>query len=215
MQRPAGGPCPATPGRHAPARAGPRCRALQLCAAVSLEAWMAGTSLALGAFDAAVRGGRGRIGCDRSAPFDLFDLVSLGSARRHHLDARALALADERTGERRRDRYLAFLGVGLGLADKLPHLFLFGVLVDQRHGRSERDGIARELRHVDYLGARELVLELRDAALVVRLRLLGGMVFGVLRQIAMGARVGNLLDDTRPLDLLAVLELILERRVAR
>src|SRR6516164_9467706 len=39
---------PATPGRHAPARVGPRCRVLQLCAAVSLEAWMAGTSLALG-----------------------------------------------------------------------------------------------------------------------------------------------------------------------
>ena len=34
------------------------------------------------------------------APFDLLDLVGLGSARRHHLDARALALADEGAGER-------------------------------------------------------------------------------------------------------------------
>src|SRR5215470_2194579 len=193
MQHPAEGPWPATP----PPRRG----------------WPGQGSRR--SFAAHVRGVRGRISCERSAPFDLFDLVGLGPARRHHLDARALALADERTGERRRDRYLALFGVGLGLADELPHLFLFGVLVDQRHGRPERDGIARELRYVDDLGARELVLELGDAALVVRLRLLGGMVFGVLRQIAMGARVGNLLDDTRPLDLLAVLELILERRVAR
>src|SRR5262249_56404646 len=101
------------------------------------------------------------------APFVFLDLVGLSRARRHPLDARALALADERTGERRRDRYLAFLGVGLRLADKLPHLFLVGVLIDQRHRRAERDGVARELRHVDHFGAREFVLELGDAALVV------------------------------------------------
>src|SRR5262249_50288785 len=50
------------------------------------------------------------------APLDLLDLVGLGAARRHHLDARALAFADERARERRRDRNLALLGVGLGLA---------------------------------------------------------------------------------------------------
>ena len=40
------------------------------------------------------------------------------------------------------------------------------------------------------------------------------MVFGILRQVAVRARVGNLLDDTRPLDLLAVLEFALERGIA-
>src|SRR4029079_8254252 len=77
------------------------------------------------------------------------------------------------------------------------------------------DGVARELRHVDHLGARKLVLELGDATLVVRLRLLGGVVFRIFRQIAVRAGIGNLLDDARPLDLLAVLELVLERRIAR
>src|SRR5215510_10881809 len=124
---------------------------------------MAGTSLAARPKRASAT--RGRIRCSALAPLDFLDLVGLSPARRHHLDARALALA--RTGERRRDRYLAFLGVGLRLADKLPHLFLVGVLIDQRHRRAERDGVARELRHVDHFGARELVLELGDAALVV------------------------------------------------
>ena len=63
---------------------------------------------------------------------------------------------------------------------------------------------------VDHLGALQHVLELDDAALVVRLRLLGGMIFGVLRQIAMRARLGDRLDDARTLDLLAALELRLE-----
>src|SRR5262249_39936565 len=130
------------------------------------------------------------------SPLDLFDFVGLGAAWRHYLDAGALALADERACERRGDRDLAFLGVGLGFAHQLPHLFLFGVLVEKRHGRAERDAVAREFRDVDDLGARELVLELGDARLVVRLRLLGRVVFGILRQVAVGARIGNLLDDT-------------------
>src|SRR5262245_66620478 len=107
---------------------------------------MAGTSLA--ARPIAVCDLRGRIRCGGLAPLDLLDLVGLGPTRRHHLDARALALADERTRERRRDRDLAFLGVGLGLADKLPHLLLFGVLIDQRHGRAERVGVAGPVRSV-------------------------------------------------------------------
>ena len=60
----------------------------------------------------------------------------------------------------------------------------------------------------------EHVLELDDAALVVRLRLLGGMIFGVLRQIAVRARLGDRLDDARALDLLAAPELRLEGGVA-
>src|SRR5215467_6673853 len=132
------------------------------------------------------------------SPLDLFDLVSLGPAWRHHLDAGALTLADERACERRRDRDLAFLGVGFGLADELPHLFLLGILIDKRHRRAECDGVARELRDVDDLGTRELVLEFGDARLVVRLRLLRRVVFGILRQVAVRARIGNLLDDARP-----------------
>jgi hypothetical protein len=102
------------------------------------------------------------------------------------------------------------LGVGLGLADDLPDVLLVGVLVDQRHGRAELDGVAAELRNVDDLGARELVLELGDRALVQRLLFLRGMILGVLGQIAVRPRLRDLLDDARPFDLLAVLEIFLQ-----
>src|ERR1700676_3055969 len=134
-----------------------------------------------------------------SLPFQLDDLVGLGAARRDDLDLRAFLLADEGTGERRGDGDLAFLGVGLRLADDLPYCLLVGVLVDQGDGGAKGDGVAGQLRHVDDLGARQLVLEFGDAALVERLRFLRGMIFGVLREIAVRARVGNLLDDARTL----------------
>jgi hypothetical protein len=44
--------------------------------------------------------------------------------------------------------------------------------------------------------------------------LLGGVILGILRQVAVRARIGDLLDDARPLHLLAMLELSLERRIA-
>src|SRR5262249_37615599 len=59
-----------------------------------------------------------------------------------------------------------------------------------------------------------LAIELRKAALVDRLRSLRRVIFGVFRKIAVGASVGNLLNDPRPLHLLAVLQLGLQCRVA-
>src|SRR6202043_2777521 len=146
-------------------------------------------------------------------PLQLDDFIGLGAAGRDDLDLGAFLLANQRAGERRGDGNLALLGVGLRLADDLPHRLLVGVLVDQRDGGAKGNGVARKLRHVDDFGARQLVLELGDAALVERLRFLGGMIFGVLREIAVGARIGDLLDDARTLHLLAVLELGLERRI--
>jgi hypothetical protein len=49
----------------------------------------------------------------------------------------------------------------------------------------------------------------------VRLGLFGGVVLGVLRKVAVGTRIGDLLDDAGPLDLLAMLQLGLERGIAR
>src|SRR5712691_8336318 len=139
-------------------------------------------------------------------PLHLLHLIGPRPAGRDHLDIGALGLANERARERRGDRDLALLGVGFGLADDLPDLFLVGVLVDQRDGGAELDGFAGEFRHVDDLGARELVLELGDLALVDRLLLLGGVILGILREIAVRARIGDLLDDAGTLDLLAMLE---------
>ncbi len=78
------------------------------------------------------------------------------------------------------------------------------VLVDQSDGRAEHDLVARQRRRIDDDGAGELVLELHHLRLDMALALLGGMVFGVLRQVAVGARGLDILDVLRPLDLFEV-----------
>src|SRR5262245_49069816 len=150
-----------------------------------------------------------------SPPLDFLDLVSLGAARRHDLDRGTLGLANECAGEWGGDRNLTLLGICLRLADDLPYPALVGILVNQRDGGTKLDRVAGQLRYVDDFGAREPILELGDAALVKRLGLFGSVILGVLRQVAMRARIRDLLDDARPLDLLAVLELVLEHGVAR
>src|SRR5579863_10423492 len=155
-----------------------------------------------------------RSGMKASLPLHLHHFIGFRAAGRIDLDLRALLLADQRAGERRRDGDFAFLGVSLRFADKLPDSFLLGVLIDQRHGCTECDGVAGQLGNVDYLGARKLVFQLGDAALVERLRFFGGVILSVLRKVAMGARVGDLLDDARALHLLAVFELSSEGAVA-
>src|SRR5262249_49013552 len=146
---------------------------------------------------------------------DLFDLIGFGAAGRNDFHVRTFGLADERARKRRRDRNLALLGVGLGLTDDLPHSFLVSILVDQRDRGAEFDGVAGEFGDIDHLGAREPILKLGDAAFVERLLLLGGVVLSVLRQVAVRARVGDLLDDARALDLLAVPELVLQNGITR
>ena len=74
--------------------------------------------------------------------------------------------ADQRARDRRGDGNLAALHVGLALANDLViHLF-FRIFVHERDRRAELDGVARQLGHVDDLGARNLVLELGDAAFI-------------------------------------------------
>src|SRR5262245_9893266 len=111
----------------------------------------------------------------RSAERDLDDLVRFGAARRIHLDAVALLLADERARDRRGDRDTAGMHIGLGFTDDLVDLLLFGVLVDECHGGPELDRRAVQFADVDDLGARDQALQLEDAALVHALLFLGGM----------------------------------------
>src|ERR1700733_5855170 len=147
-------------------------------------------------------------------PLDLDNLVGLGAAGRHHLYLHALLFADQGSSERRGDGDLALFGIGLRLADNLPYRLFVGVLIDQSDGRAKGKGLAGKLRHINNFGARQLVLKLGDAAFIERLRFLGGVIFSIFRQVAVRARVGNLLDDARPLDLLAMLEFGLKRRVS-
>src|SRR5215471_3453809 len=148
-------------------------------------------------------------------PFYLHDLIGPGAAGCDDLNIGAFLLAHQRTGERRGDRDLAGLGVRFRLADDLPDRLLVGVLVDQRDSRAEFDGVARQLRNVDDIRARKLVLQVGNAALVVRLLLFRGMVLRVLRQIAVRTGVGDLLNDTRTLNLLAMLEFVFQNGIAR
>ena len=140
---------------------------------------------------------------------------AFGPLRRIDLDRDALLLAHERTRERRADRDLAGADVRLALADDLVGLLLLRVLVDQRHPRAELDGVAGKLRDVDHLGTREHVLQLGDASLIVALCFFCRVVFRILRQVSMRARLRNGRDDARSLDLLAFLQFGLESRMAR
>jgi hypothetical protein len=71
------------------------------------------------------------------------------------------------------------------LADDLVARRVLGVLVDDADRRAELDLLARQFRDVDHLGAGDLVLDLGDLAFDPALTLLGGMILGVFRQVAM------------------------------
>src|SRR6056297_2147439 len=139
-------------------------------------------------------------------------LVGTLAARRADLDAVALLLADEGAGDRRFHVEQALLDIGLVLAHDLPGVPGLGVLVDQRHGGAELDR-ARQARGVDHLGEAEDALDLLEATLDEGLLLLGGMILGILAEIAMLARLGDGADDGGALDRLEVLELLFQRFV--
>src|SRR5690349_9354570 len=92
-----------------------------------------------------------RLATRQSAPGDGEDLVGLGAAGRDDLDRFAGFLADHRARDRRRDGDAASLYVGFLIADDLIGLFLFGVFVDQFHGRAELDLGTGHFREIDHL----------------------------------------------------------------
>src|SRR5262245_20626499 len=141
---------------------------------------------------------------------DLHDLVGLRPVRRGHLDGVADLLADDGAGERRGDGQALGAHVGLVGTDDLVAVLFLGVLVDDGDGGAELHLLARELADVDDLGARDLVLELGDAALDEALALAGRVVFRVLREIAMLAGLGDLPNHGRPLVQPQVLQLLFQ-----
>jgi hypothetical protein len=68
--------------------------------------------------------------------------------------------------------------------------------------------------HIDHVRAGELVVQFADAAFDEALLLLGGMVFGVLGQVAVRARFSDRRDYVRALNRFEVLELSLKRSMA-
>src|SRR3569833_541394 len=131
--------------------------------------------------------------------FEVENLVAFGAAGGGDLEAVALGLADHGAGDRRRNRDAALAGIRFGIADDHVFALFLGVLVDDLDGRPELHGVAAQLLDVDDVGEREQGFELLDAALVEALLLLGGVIFGVFAEIAVGARLGNGGDDARAL----------------
>ena len=81
------------------------------------------------------------------------------------------------------DRNRTFLSVSFRLPDDLPHLLFADVLINQCNSGTEFDRVSRQLGNVDDVGARQLVLKLGDAGLVLFLHLFCCVVFGVLRKV--------------------------------
>src|SRR5439155_16369848 len=125
-------------------------------------------------------------------------------------DAVAFALADQRAGQGRGYREAAVADIGLVLADNAEGLLLVGLLIGQRHRRAELDCRARQFRDIDDLGAGDLVLEFGEAAFEKALALATRAVLGVLRNVAVGAGLGDGADDGRTIDRFQPLRLVLQ-----
>jgi cytochrome d ubiquinol oxidase subunit II len=130
---------------------------------------------------------------------DLGNLVGASARRRRDFRLIAFFLADHGTGERRGHRNLAFFDVRLVFTDNLVGELLFRIDVDNRDRRAETDFLAAQLADVDDVGARQLVVEFADASLDEALLLLGGVILGVFRKIAVRPRLGNGRNDIGPL----------------
>ena len=79
----------------------------------------------------------------------------------------------------------------------IPHRLV--VFVHQRHRRAEYDLVARQRQRIDDLRTADLVLDIANGRLDLALTFLGGMIFGVFRQIAVRTRFFDCFDNRRAL----------------
>src|SRR5205807_2564780 len=108
------------------------------------------------------------------------------AARRSRPAADAVAhfLADQAAGDGAGDADPDFLQVGLDLPHDAVLRALAGFGVLQLDGGAEHHPVARQPTHVDHLRPGQAIFQHLDAPLDVRLLLLGGVVLGVLAQVA-------------------------------
>src|SRR5690606_35161527 len=132
---------------------------------------------------------------------DVQDFVFAYAGGRLDLDDIALALADERAGHRAGDRNEVRTDIGFDVPDDLVGDAFAGFQVLDFDGGA-KDGLAVQVEGgwVDDLRVRQRAFEFEDAALDKGLALAGGVVFGVLGQIALGACLGDGIDDFGPVD---------------
>jgi hypothetical protein len=85
-------------------------------------------------------------------------LKGANARRGTDLNLVSLALADQGTSDRRADRYLSVLGLGLMIADDLVNGLLARVSISQGDRGPENDLVSRELGDFDDLGPSQLIL---------------------------------------------------------
>src|SRR3990172_4753953 len=151
----------------------------------------------------------------RDAPLpiepDLQHLVFARPRRRDNRDEIAHATADQGLADRRMDRNPAHLQIDLDVAHQRELPFFTRLRVGDGDRGAEHDLFHREIGRVDHLGVHDRGFEFADPALDERLPLLGGRVLGVLAQVPVRPRLGDLLDVLGPFHPLEALELFLER----
>jgi hypothetical protein len=107
-------------------------------------------------------------------------------------------LADQRPRDWRVDRNLARLDVGFILANDLIAYAGTGFLILEIERCPENaTPVSVEQFRVDDLGVRQFALDFLDASLDKALPFLGGIVLGVLREVAVRARLGDRRDGAR------------------
>jgi integron integrase len=135
------------------------------------------------------------------------DLVALDAAGGLDLDRVAGVLADEGAGDGGADEDAALLDVGFVLADDLPRRRGAGLVLDV-DGRAEDDAaVGMDVLRVDDLRVGELGLDVADTRFYEPLVVARGLVLGVLREVAVRARLGDGLRGLGALDVLELLQL--------
>ena len=141
---------------------------------------------------------------------DADDFVGACAARGLDLDGVADGLADQRAAERRGDRDAPLGDVGLVVADDLVVHLLVGVLVGQLTV-APNFTILPDSLETSITSAREMMSSSSTMRPSMKPCVLArGGVFGVLREIAVLARLGDRPDDRRALHALQMLQLVLE-----
>src|SRR5690349_14864039 len=142
---------------------------------------------------------------------DVEDLVLFDAARGFYLGSVAGVLADKGARGRRTDRDLALLDVALVVAHDLVGDLLAASGVLELDGRAKHAAaVGIEPRRIDDLAVAELRLQLGNTPLDEALALLRCVILGVLREIAVRARLRDGGDDRRPLNRLQLVQLAAE-----
>jgi hypothetical protein len=117
-----------------------------------------------------------------------------------HVDLVAGLLADQRARDRRRNRDPSCLDVGFVVTDDLVGHRVAALLLEIDGGAEHAAPVGVEQLRVDDLRVAELGLDFRDATLDEALLVARRIVLGVLREIAVRARLRDGLGIGRPLD---------------